>query len=201
MPTTSAPYGLIPIQLVGGGTSTAGVRQYKLLSNSSTGFFYGDIVNIGAGVATPVTATPTTTRNGNTPWGIFVGCSYYDTNGQPRYSQYLPANGYTTYNSYGDILLSVMDDPNMVMQVQASGSVANTDIGKNAALTNFSAGSTTTGNSKVQLDQSSINTTNTLGVKIIAIAPGPNNAAGDTYTDVWVRWNQNVHAYNNILGV
>ena len=201
MPTTSAPYGLIPIQLVGGGTSTAGIRQYKLLSNSSTGFFYGDIVNIGAGVATPVTATPTTTRNGNTPWGIFVGVNYYDTNGQPRWSQYLPANGYTTYSSYGDILLSVMDDPNAVMQVQASGSVANTDIGKNAALTNFSAGSTTTGNSKVQLDQSSINTTNTLGVKIIAIAPGPNNAAGDTYTDVWVRWNQNVHAYNNILGV
>ena len=201
MPTTSAPYGLLPIQLTGGGQATAGIRQYKLLSNSSTGFFYGDIVNIGAGVATPVTATPTTTRNGNTPWGIFVGVNYYDTNGQPRWSQYLPANGYTTYSSYGDILLSVMDDPNAVMQVQASGSVANTDIGKNAALTNFSAGSTTTGNSKVQLDQSSINTTNTLGVKIIAIAPGPNNAAGDTYTDVWVRWNQNVHAYNNILGV
>lgn len=201
MPTTSAPYGIIPIQLVGGGQSTAGIRQYKLLSNTSTGFYYGDIVNIGAGVATPVTATPTTTRNGNTPWGIFVGCSFYDANGQPQYKQYLPASGYTTYSGYGDILLSVMDDPFMTMQIQATGTVANTDIGKKASLTGFSAGSTTTGNSKVSLDQSTINTTNTLAVTIIAIAPGPNNAAGDTYTDVWVRWNQNVHAYTNILGV
>jgi hypothetical protein len=58
-----------------------------------------------------------------------------------------------------------------------------------------------TGNSKVQLDHSSVAVTNTLAVKIIDIAPIVGNAAGDAFTDVICMFNQNVHSYRNILGV
>lgn len=200
MSATSAPYGLKPLTLVGGSPKGA-YRTFPLIANTATGFFFGDIVNIGAGAATPVGATPTTTRNSNSPTGIFVGCSYTDTNGVFQNAQYLPANAYNTFNAFGPITLMIVDDPDVEFQIQASGAVANTDVGKNAALTNFGAGSTVTGNSKVQLDQSTIATSNTLGVKIVGIATNIGNAAGDAFTDVICRWNQNVHTYRNILGV
>jgi len=200
MAATSAPYGLKPI-ILAGGSPRGQASAFRLIANTATAFFNGDIVNIGAGVATPVGATPTTTRNGNSPTGIFVGCEYTDANGQLQEAQYFPAAGYTAYQAYGPITLFVIDDPDIRFQIQADGAVENTDIGKNAALTNFGAGSTTTGNSKVQLDQSTIDTTNTLGVRIVGISPLVGNAAGDAYTDVICIWNQNVHTYRNILGV
>lgn len=200
MSATSAPYGLKPATLIGGSPLGA-YRTFPLIANTATGFFFGDIVNIGAGVATPVGATPTTTRNGNSPTGIFAGCSYTDQNGVFQSAPFLPANAFNTFGSFGPITLFIIDNPDVEFHIQASGPVANTDIGKNAALTNFGQGSTVTGNSRVQLNHSTIATTDTLGVKIIAIAPILGNAAGDAFTDVICRWNQNVHTYRNILGV
>lgn len=199
MATVSAPYGLKPMDLAGGSPKGL-INSYLLTTNTATGFFQGDIVNMGAGVLTPIGATPTTTRNGNSPWGVFVGCTYFTAAGLVT-SNTFPAAGYTAYTSYGPITLMIADDPYMEMQVQASATVAATALGKKAALTNFAAGSVTTGNSKVQLDASTINTTNTLAVTIKRFVPGPINAVGDTYTDLIVVWNQNVHALNNILGV
>jgi hypothetical protein len=200
MSATSTPYGLEPTVLAGGSPNGV-IRSILLTANVATGFFNGDIINVGAGVATPVTATPTTTRNSNTPTGIFVGCTYFDTNKQFVTANYFPANGYTSFNANGPINILIMDHPDLQFKIQASGSVAYTAIGKNAALTNFSNGSTATGNSRVQLDHSSVAVTNTLGVKIIDIAPIIGNAAGDSFTDVICMFNQNVHSYRNILGV
>lgn len=199
MPTASAPYGLIPMDMAGGAPKGV-LNEYVLTANTATGFFQGDIVNMGAGVLTPVGTTPTTTRNGNTPWGIFWGCSYFTPQGWVEANTF-PAAGYTAYSSYGVIKMLISDDPYMEMKVQSSATVAATALGKKAALTNFGAGSTTTGCSKVQLDASSINTTNTLAVTIKRFSPGPFSAAGDTYVDLIVVWNQNVHALTNILGV
>jgi hypothetical protein len=200
MSATSTPYGLEPTVLAGG-IPNGVIRSILLTANVATGFFNGDVVNVGAGVATPVTATPSTTRNSNTPTGIFVGCTYFDTNRQFITANFFPANGFTSFNANGPINLMIVDHPDVQFKVQANGSVAYTAIGKNASLANFSNGSTITGNSRVQLDAASIATTNTLGVRIIDIAPVIGNAAGDAFTDVICVWNQNVHAYRNILGV
>jgi hypothetical protein len=200
MSATSTPYGLEPTVLAGGSPSGV-IRSILLTANVATGFFNGDVVNVGAGVATPVTTTPSTTRNSSTPTGIFVGCTYFDTNKQFVTANFFPANGFTSFNANGPINLMIVDNPDVQFKVQANGSVAYTAIGKNASLANFSNGSITTGNSRVQLDAASIATTNTLGVRIIDIAPVLGNAAGDAFTDVICVWNQNVHAYRNILGV
>jgi len=200
MSATSTPYGLEPTVLAGGSPNGV-IRSIVLTANVATGFFNGDIVNVGAGVATPVTATPTTTRNSNTPTGIFIGCTYFNDQKQFTPANYFPANGYTSFNANGPITLLIADNPDVQFKIQASGSVAYTAIGKNAALTNFSSGSTSSGNSRVQLDAASVAVTNTLGVKIIDIAPIVGNAAGDAFTDVICVFNQNVHSYRNILGV
>ncbi len=84
--------------------------------------------------------------------------------------------------------------------VQSDETVAYTAIGKNAELASFT-GSALTGQSATVVDGSTINTTNTFGLKIVDIGPGPGNAAGDAFTNLVCRWNQNVHPYRNILGV
>lgn len=199
MSATAAPYGLRPWNLDGSAYKSE-IQEIILTANSATGFFKGDIVNVGAGVITPIAATPTTTRNGNTPWGIFVGAKWYDAN---RYNEtnFFPANGYTSYSGYGTITLMVLTNPDIMFRIQANGSVAATAVGKNAALTFGTAGSTVTGNSGVALDSATVATTNTLAVRIKAITPIDSNAAGDAYTDCLCIWNQNVHADRNILGV
>ena len=199
MSSTASPYGLVPFDLVGG-SPLGTIRAFTLSSNSATGYFAGDLVNMGAGVLTPIATTPTTTRNGYTPVGIFIGCEYTPSGGGlPVSGQYLPANAIT--GGATNVTAFVIDNPDVRFKIQATGTVAYTDIGKNAALSFSTVGSTFTGNSGVALLQSSINTTDTLAVRIVDIAPGPGNIAGDAYTDVICIWNQNVHEYRNILGV
>jgi hypothetical protein len=87
------------------------------------------------------------------------------------------------------------------MQVQATGPVTLDQIGMNAQLTNFGAGSTLTGNSEIALLASSIGTTWQHAVKIYdfvynaAPSPGASSIPGDPYTDVLVMWNWGVHRY------
>ncbi len=202
MPSTAAPYGLIPMDMAGG-VPKGVANAYILTTNTATGFFEGDIVNIGAGVVTPIGATPTTARNGNSPWGVFSHCEYTTPAGFVV-SNTFPAAGYTAYAALGPIRLFIYDDPYMEMKVQSSATVAATALGKKAALGNFGAGSTVTGKSAVYLDAATINTTNTLAVTIKRFSPDSVRGTGspaETYVDLIVVWNQNVHALTNILGV
>ncbi len=198
--SATAAYNGLQVVYDAGGSVDGQVTSYPLTTNSATGFFNGDIVHMAAGVLTPVTATPTTSQTAATPWGIFIGANWTDASGKPQYTQYFPAGGYTAYSAYGPITLQIVTDPDIRFEVQADGAVTQAKIGLNAQLGNFSAGSTVTGNSGVNLVASSAATTNTFGVKIIDIAAGPDNAAGDAYTRVICIWNQNVHAFKNILG-
>ncbi len=199
MGLTAAYYGLRTMEDVS--ASIRGrVETIALTANTTRGFFNGDIVNVGVGVATPTSATPTTSRDGATPWGIFIGANWTDQNGRPQYTQYLPANAYTSFSGYGPITLEVVTDPDARFVVRADGPITVAMIGLNAQLGNFSAGSVVTGNSGVNLVSASPATTNTFGVKIIGIAPHADNTAGDLFTEAICIWNQNVHAFRNILG-
>jgi hypothetical protein len=173
-----------------------------MTTDNTYAFYYGCPVNIAAGVLTAIQATPTTTKNGYTPVGIFVGCEYNDPAFGRVFRNYLPASAVTA--GYTGIKCFVEDSPGLIMQVQASGTIAYTAVGKNAELTNFS-GSTTTGDSAIKLLYSTINTTSTFAVKIIDLvnptsSVGLPSAPGDTYTDCIVIWNAGVHQYSNATG-
>ena len=75
MATTAAPYGLLPINLIGGQSFTGGsIRDYAMTVNSATAIFKGDIVAIGVssgGQPTALTTTPTTSTRGLV--GVAVG--------------------------------------------------------------------------------------------------------------------------------
>lgn len=195
MATVQAPYGLRPINLIGGQSFTGGtIRKYAMTVNSATGIFFGDVVAIADGEPAALGATPTTSSKGVV--GVCVGVEYTDPSLKySQWAQYLPANAVNS--GYTNILISVVDDPDQLYQVQANGSVTRANIGDNAALGNFGNGSTTTGNSKVNLNQATIANTSTLAVRIVDLVVGAPtfSTPGDAFTDCIVKFNFGVHSY------
>jgi len=191
MSTSETPYGLRPVNLLGGQPYAGGIRHVKIASGYASDIFHGDAVKVvAAGTVEKDTGT-----NAMTPVGVFLGCAYTDSTLGPIQRQYWPSG-----TSASDAVAYVCDDPDMVMQVQADSSVAQTALGANFALVQGS-GSTATGKSGVQLDASTAATTNTLPVRLVGFVNGPDQAVGDAYTDCLVIWNAGMHQYKNSTGV
>jgi hypothetical protein len=215
MATFSGPYGLKPINLIGGQSFNGGViREIPLTVNNTAAIYNGDLVQIGAasaGQPTVVTSTPTTSSVGLV--GVCVGVRYQLAGqqlGYPLYAQYLPAGAVNS--GYTNIFIRVMDDPDALFQVQSLGSIPATAIGKTIALGNFTGGTssttgnTSTGNSVVALASSAANT-GALACKIVDFVNNnstfggnfPSNP-GDAYTDCIVKLNFGVHSYYQAAG-
>ena len=200
MATTSAPYGLLPINLIGGQSFTGGsIRDYVMTTNSATAIFKGDVVTIGVnagGQPEAMTTTPTTSTRGLV--GVAVGCSYVDPVLKYQvFANFLPANAISA--GYTNVAIRVVEDPDQLYQVQADGAIARTQIGLNAELTNF-GGSTTTGNSTIALESTTPANTSTYAVRIVDLVVGPLSTPGDAYTDCIVKFNFGVHSYYQSAG-
>lgn len=190
MASTASPYGLRPVNLIGGQAFNGGViREIPMTVNSATAIYTGDVIQIGAasaGQPTAMSATPTTSTGGVV--GVCVGVSYVDpVLKYVVHTQSLPANAITS--GYTNVIIKVCDDPDQLYVVQAAGSVAATVIGKFAALENF-GGTAATGLSTIRLATPA--NTGTLAVRIVDFVD-----AGSAYTDCIVKFNQGVHMYYN----
>lgn len=200
MATTAAPYGLKPLNLIGGLPYSGSTRLIKIASAYGTNIFYGDIVSIlAAGTIAKVTATGADGTTNAFPAGVigvFVGCTYTDPNLKYKvFRQYWPASTVAT-----DAMAYVVDDPNVVFAIQADGSVAQTALGANACVVQ-NAGSTVTGDSKVALKTTSIAQDTFLPFRIVGFVDSPFSAVGDTYTDVLVKFNAGIHSYTSGTGI
>jgi hypothetical protein len=79
------------------------------------------------------------------------------------------------------------NDQNIVYEIQADGSMAQTTIGNEFNFTNVTAGSTTTGLSQATLGSATAVGNATQGqMRVVDIAPYPGNDWGDAYTIVRV---------------
>ena len=143
----SAPYGLKPINLIGGQVFAGSTRALPIQYGYATNIFYGDFVKVLRG---SVTRASVSTGTDSAQFdGIFLGCSYTDpVTKDKRFSQYWPASTLA-----GDAIAYVADDPDTVFKAavcssgttMASGAVAM--IGSNLSMVNNS-GNVNTGNSK-----------------------------------------------------
>ena len=77
-----------------------------------------------------------------------------------------------------------------VFQIQADGPVTWADVGKNAAIVQ-TAGTALFGRSRNALNASSLNTTDSLPLRVVGLVESPTNASGDAFTDVLVVFNNN----------
>ena len=196
-PTVAGPYGLQPINLVGGQVYAGQVRQIPIASGSSTDIFYGDIVALDTnGQLVKVTTTDSATN----AVGVFLGCSY--TN--PATMQPLFYQCYNGPVTASDIKAFVQDDPDQLYKVAVVSAtttisgVTRAAVGQNAALVQ-NTGSTTTGDSKVAV-LATTGTATTLPLRIIDVVPETANASG-SYTEVIVKFGIGVHTYTTAVAV
>ena len=178
-PTVDKPYGLKPVNLIGGQVFAGSTRLIKIASGYAANIFYGDVVKL-VNTGTIEKETGTTTVSAQGVIGIFLGCTYTDpSTKQPRWNQYWP-----TGTVASDAYAYVADDPDVlfkVASVSATTVVAfygQTVVGNNVALVQ-NAGSTTTGDSAVAIDGTSAAATNSLPIRIVAPVPDTANSSGD----------------------
>jgi hypothetical protein len=184
-PTVSKPYGLQPINLIGGQVFAGSTRQLKIASGYAANIFAGDVVKlVGTGVIEKDTGTTTAT-----PVGVFVGCQFTNpSTKQIQFQQYWP-----TGTVAADAVAFVVDDPDVLFKVAAVsagttiGFYGQTVVGTNVSLVQNS-GSTTTGDSAVAIDGTSAATTASLPIRIIAGVPDTANASGE-FCEFICKWN------------
>ena len=198
-PTVSAPYGLKPVNLIGGQVFAGSTRLMQIASGYATNIFYGDLVKrVSDGTIEKDTGTTTAT-----PVGIFLGVSFTNSStGQVQQQQFYPAS--QAIKSGTQIFAVVADDPDTLFQVAVvSGTTVITGVGISAIGNNATllqnAGSTTSGNSAVAILDSTA-TTNTLPIRIIDVVRDTATAA-DNFPEVIVKINATMHQYNNATGV
>ena len=199
-PTVSAPYGLKPVNLIGGQVFAGATRQMQIASGYATNIFYGDLVKrIADGTIEKDVGTATAT-----PCGIFLGVSFTNAStGQVQQQQFYPAN--QQIKSGTQIFAVVADDPDTLFQVVSCSSgttvaaMGISAIGNNIELIQ-NAGSTTTGNSAVAINEGTQATTSSLPIRIIDVVR--DTATGtDSFVEFIVKINATMHQYNNSTGV
>jgi hypothetical protein len=206
-PTVEAPYGLKPINLIGGQVFAGQTRELPIASNYATVINNGDIVRISG--ATIVKETGTTTISATGIVGVFLGCSYTS----PTTGQKLFANSYPGLIVASDIVAYVVDDPDALFKVAVTGGATSTTItpisgtilGNNLAISQPSTNTTISGNSNIGAYDSGSNTAFTLPFRVVGLVEETTNSAGN-YSEVIVKWNMpyitltegapNVVAYN-----
>tara|TARA_R100000655_G_scaffold106663_2_gene156197 strand:+ start:6353 stop:6934 length:582 start_codon:yes stop_codon:yes gene_type:complete len=193
MSSSAEPYGARPVGTLSANGSYSGkVRHYSIASGYATSIFYGDFVKlVAAGGVEKDTGTTSLT-----PVGIFLGCSYTD----PNTNQLTFNQMWTASIAASDAVAYVIDDPDVIFEMQADGTGAQTVIGNNVAVVQ-TAGSTTIGTSKNAVDISTVAaTTATLPIRIVDISSKSGNTAGDSYTDLVVKFNAG-HIMRNTTGI
>lgn len=194
-PSIDAPYGLIPINLIGGQVFAGSTRLFPITANYGTSIFFGDVVKlVTSGSIEKDTGTATAT-----PVGVFLGCTYTDPVFGKTFRQ-----SYTASTNVADIQAYVVDDPDALFKVAVVsgttviGSVTRDVVGANGTLVQ-NAGVAATGNSRVALSQTTA-TTATLPVRIVDVVLETASSPGN-FTEVVVKWNQGMHQYLNATGI
>ncbi len=174
MSSTNAPFGLRPA------FHPSGLDRAQALADGIVSG-YGSAILKGQPVKYVTGGTIQPAAAGDAFAGAFAGVEWTDTTGRRRVSNNWPAS--TAYQT-GSCVAYFYADPNIVYEIQADGSLAQSSIGDEADLSNVTAGSTTTGLSQATLSTTLVGAGNSAQMRIIDLAPYPDNAWGDSFTIV-----------------
>ena len=170
-PDVSAPYGLNPINLIGGQVYAGSTRSLPIQYGYGTNIFFGDLVVLSRGFITR--AAVSTGTGSNQVTGVFLGVSFTNPQTkQKQFAQYWPASTLA-----GDAMAVICDDPDAVFKATmcssgttvASGAFAL--VGTNLSLID-NTGNTNTGNSAVAvLAPTATPVTSILPVRCVGLVP------------------------------
>lgn len=170
-PDVSAPYGLNPINLIGGQVYAGSTRSLPIQYGYGTNICFGDLVVLSRGFITRAAVSTGTGSNQTT--GVFLGVSFTNPiTKQKQFQQFWPASTLA-----GDAMAVVCDDPDAVFKAVvcssgttvASGALAM--VGTNLSLID-NTGNVNTGNSAVAvLAPTATPVTSILPVRCVGVVP------------------------------
>jgi hypothetical protein len=216
-PTIDKPYGLKPINLIGGQVFAGATRQRRIASGASSIGFGDPVIFVNDGtvaVSTSTTAAPATGFA-----GVFLGCQFVSSvTGQPTFSQAWISGTSVKANTF--ITAFVCEDPDQLFQVavvtgttvvSTSSGLTYTNINNNAALVANTL-NTVSYDSQQAILLSSADVTASLPIRIVDLVPDTAFTYSGTvyYPEAIVKFNMpNIsgstflggHAYYNPTGL
>jgi hypothetical protein len=183
-------FGLRPIGKVGQNRDAQGQSEYRIAASATAIYFQDPVKALNTGTIGVAAA-------GDQLLGSLNGVFFTNTTTRkPTWTNNLQAS-----NTATDILGYVADDPYERFEIKSndSNASAQTDVFLNANIV-YAAGDSANYVSAVRLDNATINTTNTLQLRII----GPStNIGNDDLGSAGVTWvvNINNHFYKQTTGV
>jgi hypothetical protein len=206
-PTVDAPYGLKPVNLIGGLPFAGATRQIPIGNAYNVSIFNGDVVQLNSSGNVIITTLQNNASAVNGVIGVFLGCSFTNpTTKQKQFSQYYPAS-----TAADDIMAYISDDPNALYKVvNVASNVADStsggllpaylsranSFGTNAELV-LNTGLTNTGNSRMGVFIN--NVTTSLPFRVVDVVTDSANSSGN-FVEFIVKFNAGYHAYNNASG-
>lgn len=207
-PTVDAPYGLKPVNLIGGLPFAGATRQFPIASAYGTSIFNGDVVQLDGNGQIIITTLQAQTAAVAGVIGVFLGCSYTNpATKQKLFSQYYPAGTVAS-----DIVAYVSDDPNALYKVvSVTSNVADgvsggllpafksraVSIPCNAELV-LNTGLVSTGNSRMGVFINNVATA--LPLRVVDVVGDTANTSGN-FVEFIVKFNAGYHTYNAPVGV
>jgi len=216
-PTVSAPYGLKPINLIGGQVFAGATRQRRIASGAASIGFGDPVIFVNDGTIAVSTSTTTAPATGFA--GVFLGCQFVSSvTGQPTFSQAWISGTSVKANTF--ITAFVCEDPDQLFQVavvtgttvvSTTSGLTYTNINNNVALVANTL-NTTSNDSQQAILLSSADVTASLPIRIVDLVPDTAFTYSGTvyYPEAIVKFNMpNItgstflggHAYYNPTGL
>ena len=175
MANIDAAFGLRPYKMLGAGANTSGLVSYPIQTTATTGttstIYQGTpVIPLANGMIDIVGGA----SGGTVPLlGVFMGCEYTDLNGTPTFTNKYPGTAAVKANTHVNGLIAA--NPDQLFLINCNAAAADAIVHANADLATATSGNATTGISSGELDVGTVNTTNTLNLRIIGFEDSPSN--------------------------
>ena len=203
MANQDAAFGFRQVGGLGSRPTSNGTSKYVIASGYTSAIYAGDIVEMGAGTDESgaaiaagyvgQAAATSSTRN----VGIFNGCFYDDpTTRKPTFNNYWPGD-INVSNPAAGATAFVYDDPADLFEVQTSGTINQTYVGRSLDMAYTAGAAVTNGRSKEEIGATSYSGTGQFA--LIRVSEDPSNSDETAANSNWiVKFNEHVY-YNNAL--
>lgn len=175
MPNIDAAFGLRPYNMLGAGSNTNGNMTFTIQTSATAGsssvIYQGSpVIPLANGLIDIVGAA----AGGTVPLlGAFLGCNYIDLNGKPVWSPKWPGTAAVFANSVATALVAA--HPDQLFEINCDAAIADTAVHANANFATATSGNATSGLSTAELAVSTLQTTNTLNLRIIGFSDEPSS--------------------------
>ena len=176
MANKDAAFGLRMYSMLGEGTNSNGITKFKIQTASTTGtsstIFQGTpVIPLANGMIDIVGNA----NGGTVPLlGAFMGCEYIDLEGKPKFANKLPGTSSVKSGTAASALVAA--NPDQLFLINCDAAATDASIHANANFATATSGDATTGISTGELAVSTVNTTNTLNLRIVGFEDSPSNA-------------------------